>query len=133
MSPSTPFLSRIAGRTTTQRPLRRTSQLLSLEQRFMFDGAAVDVAHAAEPAHDSAPPPVPPAVEVRAPEPARDQGKKEVVLVDTSLADYKTLEAGVREGVGIVEFDGTKDGLAQIAAWAASQEGYDAIHILSHG
>ncbi len=133
MSPSTPFLSRIAGRTTTQRPLRRTSQLLSLEQRFMFDGAAVDAAHAAEPAHDSAPPPVPPAVEVRAPEPARDQGKKEVVLVDTSLADYKTLEAGVREGVGIVEFDGTKDGLAQIAAWAASQEGYDAIHILSHG
>lgn len=133
MSPSTSFLSRIAGRTTTQRPLRRTSQLLSLEQRFMFDGAAVDAAHAAEPAHDSAPPPVPPAVEVRAPEPARDQGKKEVVLVDTSLADYKTLEAGVREGVGIVEFDGTKDGLAQIAAWAASQEGYDAIHILSHG
>jgi hypothetical protein len=115
-----------------RRPLRRTSQLLPLEQRFMFDGAVADAAHAAQ-AHDSAPPPVPPAVTVRAAEPARDEGKKEVVLVDTSLANHKSLEAGVRAGVGIVEFDGSRDGLAQIAQWAASQSGLDAIHILSHG
>jgi hypothetical protein len=115
-----------------RRPLRRTSQLLPLEQRFMFDGAVADAAHAAQ-AHDSAPPPVPPAVTVRAAEPARDEGKKEVVLVDTSLANHKSLEAGVRDGVGIVEFDGSRDGLAQIAQWAASQSGLDAIHILSHG
>ncbi len=116
--------------------LRRTSQLLSLEQRFMFDGAAaVDATHAAQ-APDVLPPPTPPAapaVTVREAEPAKDNGKKEVVLVDTSLVDYKTLEAGIREGVGIVEFDGSKDGLAQIAAWASTQSGLDAIHILSHG
>ncbi len=99
----------------------------------MFDGAVADAAHAAQAAHDSAPPPVPPAVEVRAAEPAKDQGRKEVVLVDTSLANYRSLEAGVRDGVGIVEFDGSRDGLAQIAQWAASQHGLDAIHILSHG
>jgi len=99
----------------------------------MFDGAAVDAAHAAT-AHDTTPPPpVPPAVVVRAAEPLKDEGKKEVVLVDTSLANYKSLEAGIRDGVGIVEFDGSKDGLAQIAQWAATQTGYDAIHILSHG
>jgi hypothetical protein len=115
-----------------RRPLRTTSQLLPLEQRFMFDGAVADAVHAAQ-AHDSAPPPVPPAVTVRAAEPARDEGKKEVVLVDTSLANHKSLEAGVRDGVGIVEFDGSRDGLAQIAQWAASQSGLDAIHILSHG
>ena len=107
-----------AATTSVRRPLRRASQLLPLEQRFMFDGAAADAAHAAQ-AHESAPPPPPPAVTVRAAEPARDEGRKEVVLVDTSLANYKSLEAGVRAGVGIVEFDGSRDGLAQIAQWAA--------------
>ncbi len=119
-----------------RRTLRPSSQLLPLEQRFMFDGAVAasvaDSAHAAQ-AHEAAPPPVPPAVTVRAAEPARDEGKKEVVLVDTSVANYKSLEAGVRDGVGIVEFDGSRDGLAQIAQWAAGQSGIDAIHILSHG
>ena len=76
--------------------LRRTSQLLSLEQRFMFDGAAVvDAAHAAQ-APDAAVAAVPPAVTVREAEPAKDSGKKEVALVDTSVANYKALEAGVR-------------------------------------
>ncbi|WP_175626593.1 MULTISPECIES: Ig-like domain-containing protein [Oxalobacteraceae] len=124
-------LNLTAAALSTRRPLRRASQLMSLEQRFMFDGAVADAAHAATP--DSAPPPVPPAVTIRAAEPAKDDGKKEVVLVDTSLANYKTLEAGIRDGVGIVEFDGSRDGLAQIAQWAASQNGLDAIHILSHG
>jgi hypothetical protein len=132
-SPTSP-LRLSAGALATRRPLRAASQLLALEQRFMFDGAVADAAHAAQGAHDSAPPPpVPPAVEVRAAEPAKDQGKKEVVLVDTSLANYKALEAGVRDGMGIVEFDGSRDGLAQIAQWAATQSGLDAIHILSHG
>jgi hypothetical protein len=134
MNPSISPLRLRAGAIGSRRPLRAASQLLALEQRFMFDGAVADAAHAAQAAHDSAPPPpVPPAVEVRAAEPAKDQGKKEVVLVDTSLANYKSLEAGVRDGVGIVEFDGSRDGLAQIAQWAAKQSGLDAIHILSHG
>ncbi len=124
-------LNLTAAALSTRRPLRRASQLMSLEQRFMFDGAVADAAHAATP--DSTPPPVPPAVTIRAAEPAKDDGKKEVVLVDTSLANYKTLEAGIREGVGIVEFDGNKNGLAQIALWAANEGGYDAIHIMSHG
>lgn len=126
-----------AGLASAMRPL-------ALEQRFMFDGAAVDAsadaahagaaAFAADGAHGAtAVLLVPQAVEVRAAHPALDGGKKEVVLVDTSVADYKTLEAGVRDGVGIVEFDGSADGLAQIAAWAATQSNYDAIHILSHG
>jgi hypothetical protein len=133
-------LHQAAGDTATKsagrRTLRAASQLLPLEQRFMFDGAlagaaggAGDAAHAAEAAAAAAAT----AVTVRAADPAKDQGRKEVVLVDTSLAGYKTLEAGVRDGVGIVEFDGKADGLKQIAAWAGSQSGLDAIHILSHG
>jgi hypothetical protein len=136
--PLYPLHQAAAQPTVSRRPLRRSSQLLPLEQRFMFDGAVAsavaDSAHAAEAAAAAAAAAaVPPAVTVRAADPGKDQGKKEVVLVDTSLADYKTLEAGLRDGVGIVEFDGGSDGLAQIAAWAATQSGLDAIHILSHG
>lgn len=117
--------------------LRRASRLLSLEQRFMFDAAAIataadavhhndtqDAAHAAETAA---------AHLVRAADPGANDGKKEVVFVDTSLANYQALEAGVRAGVAIVEFNGAADGLAQIAQWAQNNTGYDAIHILSHG
>ena len=69
---------------STRRPLRRASQLMSLEQRFMFDAAVADAAHAAAP--DSVPPPVPPAVTVRAAEPAKDDGKKEVESVLNAFA-----------------------------------------------
>jgi len=136
MNQSIASLLRSAMNATAGPRLRRNSQLLSLEQRFMFDGAAVaDAAHAAQTpdAAATAAPALPPAVTVREAEPAKDNGKKEVVLVDTSLANYKALEAGVRDGVGIVEFDCSKDGLAQIAQWASTQSGLDAIHILSHG
>lgn len=112
---------------------------LALEQRLMFDGAAaVDVAHAVVeaplPAADALPlPDAPAAVEIRTAEVSQNQGRKEAVFIDTTLSDWQTLAAGVREGVAIVTFDGTRDGLAQIAAWAAGQQGYDAFHILSHG
>ncbi|WP_323145091.1 Ig-like domain-containing protein [Massilia phyllosphaerae] len=124
-----------------RRTLRRTSRLLPLEQRFMFDGAAVataaDAVHAR--AHEvsladaAATAAVASAHEVRSADAGRNDGKKEVVFVDTSVADYRTLEAGLRDGMAIIEFDGARDGLAQIAAWAARNSGYDAIHILSHG
>lgn len=73
------------------------------------------------------------AAETRAASPSQLEGRKEVALVDTSVKDYQSLEQGIGAGVGIVEFDGSKDGLAQIAQWAATASGYDAIHILSHG
>ena len=73
------------------------------------------------------------AAETRAANPSQLEGRKEVVLVDTSVKDYQSLEQGIGAGVGIVEFDGSKDGLAQIAQWATTASGYDAIHILSHG
>jgi len=122
-----------------RKPLKRAVHLRSLEQRFMFDGAAVvDASHAAQAAAADAASIKslalqPGAVEVRAADPPRDQGRKEAVFIDTSLGDYKTLEAAVADGKAIIEFDGLKDGLAQIAGWAASHAGYDAIHILSHG
>ncbi|CUW40823.1 protein of unknown function（containing Cadherin-like domain,1230-1310;785-891;1645-1742;containing Immunoglobulin-like fold domain,1230-1303;785-887;1645-1741;containing Dystroglycan-type cadherin-like domain,1223-1311;1647-1747) [Magnetospirillum sp. XM-1] len=109
--------------------------ILALEPRMMFDGAAVvDAAHAAADAAAKALIPVVAApLEVRAADPSKDGGKKEVVFIDTSVADYRTLEAAVKDGVGIVEVDGGQSGLAQMAKWAEIHAGYDSISILSHG
>src|SRR3569623_1299143 len=118
-------------------PLKHSRKpILVLEQRIVFDGAAgEDVTHAVtDQSHamtDSAP--VSPPNQVSAAEPAKDNGKKEVVFIDTSVADYQTLIDGVRPGVELELIDGAKNGLDQIAMWAETHTGYDAIHILSHG
>ena len=119
-----------------QSPARRGNRLMALEQRFMFDGAAVttavEAAHALSDVHASthdAPAPV----EVREADPARNDGKKEVVFIENNLADYQTLVNGVKAGVEVELLDSTQDGLSQMVQWAQTHNGYDAIHILSHG
>ncbi|MBI5165438.1 MAG: DUF4347 domain-containing protein [Magnetospirillum sp.] len=111
------------------------SLILALEPRLMFDGAAaVDTAHAAADAAAKALiPAVAAPVVVRDADPARDGGRKEVAFVDTSVRDFRILEAGIRDGVAIVEIDGGESGLAQMAQWAGTQSGFDAIHLFSHG
>jgi VCBS repeat-containing protein len=114
---------------------RSAHLMMALEPRWMFDGAAaVDAAHAAADAaaHALIPVTVSP-VEVRAADPTKDSGKKEVAFVDTSIAGYQVLEAGIHDGIAIVEIAGGQSGLAQMAQWAESHSGFDAIHILSHG
>ncbi|WP_407321879.1 DUF4347 domain-containing protein [Dickeya ananatis] len=58
---------------------------------------------------------------------------KEVVFIDTSVADYQQLASGVKDGVEVVLLDAGKDGLSQIAQWAQTHTGYEAIHIISNG
>jgi hypothetical protein len=115
-----------------------TNGIMALEPRVMFDGAAVtDAAHAA--ADDVAKaliPDVPAAVEIRAADPAQGGGKKEVAFVDTGLSDWSSLVAGIAAANPSVEIqllDGSGGGLAQMAKWADSHSGYDAIHLISAG
>jgi hypothetical protein len=122
---------------------------MALEQRFMFDAAAVtavtdpqyalealqsdntandsDLARFAEPATVTSP------VTVRALDVALNNGRKEVAFIDTGVTDYQTLVDGISAGVEVVLLDAGQDGLAQMALWAQSHSGYDAIHVLSHG
>ncbi|TAN71022.1 MAG: DUF4347 domain-containing protein [Magnetospirillum sp.] len=58
---------------------------------------------------------------------------KEVAFVDSSVADWQGLVDGLRPGVEVVMLDAGRDGLAQMAEWAETHSGYDAIHVLSHG
>jgi hypothetical protein len=114
----------------------------------MFDGAAAaDAAHVAADAAaahaaphtaadaaakaqiDAAPVPV----AVREADPSKDNGKKEVVFIDTAVADYQKLVEAVRPGVEIRLIDTSQNGLAQIAKWAETHSDYDSIQIFSHG
>lgn len=122
--------------------------ILALEPRIMFDGAAAaDAAHVAADAAaahaaphtaadaaakaqiDAAPVPV----AVREADPSKDNGKKEVVFIDTAVADYQKLVEAVRPGVEIRLIDTSQNGLAQIAKWAETHSDYDSIQIFSHG
>ncbi|WP_187394896.1 Ig-like domain-containing protein [Pigmentiphaga aceris] len=55
------------------------------------------------------------------------------MLIDSALHDRQVLIDGVPEGVEVVAFGGDREGLADLAAWAVTAEGYDAIHLLCHG
>lgn len=70
---------------------------------------------------------------IRAADGSLNDGRSEVVFIDTSIEDWQTLADGVKSGMEVVLLDGSSDGLAQMAAWAEGKSGYDAIHILSHG
>ena len=132
-----------SSRCQSARSRRRPAiNLMALEPRMMFDGVASVAAHPAVDAAAHAMPdaaaqaliPVAPApVMVRAADPSRDDGKKEAVFVDSSVPDVLALISGVRAGVEIDLIDGSQDGLAQIARWAETHSGYDAIHVLGHG
>ncbi|WP_067487315.1 DUF4347 domain-containing protein, partial [Dickeya sp. CSL RW240] len=59
--------------------------------------------------------------------------RKELVVIDTSVINYQTLVNNVPAGTDVLLLDSSKDGLSQLAVWAETHTGYDAIHILSHG
>lgn len=57
----------------------------------------------------------------------------QVVFVESNVKDYQSLISQLPSGYEVVVLDSSKDGLAQIAAWASTHSGYSAIHIVSHG
>lgn len=57
-----------------------------------------------------------------------------VAFIDTRLADYSTLVAGIDASVtDIVLIDANEDGLARMAAYLSEHDGIEAIHVLGHG
>jgi len=67
---------------------------------------------------------------------AAEARRTEIAFVDTALAGWETLAAGIRASrpdIEIAPLDTASHAVAQMAAWAGDHRGYDAIHILSHG
>ena len=133
----------------------RKSHLLALEPRMMFDaamaattGAVTEarVAESGEPAHHDAEPSLsePHQVESRdaaAPErgqadmieAAPPEGGREIVFIDTAVADYRQLVEAWKGRGEIVLIDRNADGLDQVRAALAGRSDVTAIHIVSHG
>lgn len=122
-----------AGLSSAMRPL-------ALEQRFMFDGAALaTVADAA--AHL----PVPDATADMAVDPgllhalavepaaATSNSQHELVVVDSQVQNYLQLLGGAAPDVEVLILDGTQNGLQQLSNYLQGRRDIDAIHILSHG
>jgi hypothetical protein len=60
-------------------------------------------------------------------------GISEIVFIDTAVADYQSLVAGVKPGIATVILDSQQDGIAQISEYLADCQGISALHVISHG
>jgi hypothetical protein len=132
---------------------RRKPQLMALEPRFMFDGAAVttavaagalpDALHHADAGARTADLPAPAALEqadagatpayAAATAQSTPSARNEVVFIDTTVTNWQDLAADTKSGASVVLLDPTRDALQQIAQALQGKQGVDAIHIVSHG
>ncbi|WP_026688090.1 DUF4347 domain-containing protein, partial [Azovibrio restrictus] len=58
---------------------------------------------------------------------------REAAFIDTGIAHYGALVDALPPDMDLVLLDGTRDGLARMAEWAAGHSGYTALHVFSHG
>ncbi len=59
--------------------------------------------------------------------------RKEIVFIDTSVDDYHTLMEGIDPNAEVILLDPTRDGIEQIAEILGERTNVDAVHIISHG
>jgi hypothetical protein len=60
-----------------------------------------------------------------------DDGKHEIVFIDSNLTNWQQLVDSARSGVEVVLINGQGDGLKEIANYVSGQSQIDAIHIVS--
>ncbi|AXS79455.1 VCBS domain-containing protein [Dechloromonas sp. HYN0024] len=119
---------------------RRKPSPLALEQRLMFDGAAVATA-APDPIADTSGASTVIDKGIASTTDTSREGalaasqtpSREVAFIDTTVENWQALAAGVKSGVEIVLLTSGTDGIEQIANFLGGKTGFDAIHILSHG
>jgi hypothetical protein len=57
----------------------------------------------------------------------------EIVFIDTAVADYQSLVAGVKPGIATVILDSNQGGIAQISEYLAGCQEVSAVHVICHG
>lgn len=133
-------------------------QMLRLEPRLVFDGAAVDTLVDSgymvtevmpEAAHDgvverpeTVAPAIAPVTEKSALEtgdlpdldaPTPQVGRVEIILIDASVTDWKTLTAGLSPEIPVILLPSAGDGVAALAEALAEYSHIDTLHLVSHG
>jgi len=118
---------------------RRRPSPLALEQRFMFDGAAVatvDVVHhsldhagaTADTVFINALAGIR-AATVDAPTAA----PRDIAFVDTRVSNWQSLVGNIRPGIEVVLIQPSDNGIATMLSTLKGQTGIDAIYIVGHG
>lgn len=132
---------------------RLTGTCIALEPRILFDGAAL--ATGAEVVQDTTTqdqPGVPDAksetgtdsstnTEASKSEAIWSSGlslstpsdRKEIVFIDTRVANYQTLMDGIDPAAEVILLDHTRDGIEQMSEVLSHRSDIDAIHVISHG
>ncbi|MEB0298224.1 DUF4347 domain-containing protein, partial [Pseudomonas sp. 10S4] len=143
------WLSKGKSRITEGARALAAPMIMSLEPRMLFDGAvAATVADAAQPESH------PTADAAKAPNADHPVASKDthgqadatpaaatpvavpgqsVVFVDSRVKDADSLLKGVAPGTQVVQLDGSKDGLQQIADYLGSHQGVSTVEIIAHG
>lgn len=116
------------------------TELMALEARIMFDGAAaVEAADVAMDAIASTDAPDAPDQQetsdalVTAIGEMPQSARNEIYFVDAAVQDPAALFAAIPVGAEIVLLDASQDGVEQIASVLDGRNDVDAIHILAHG
>jgi hypothetical protein len=114
---------------------RRKPGLMRLEQRLMFDGAAVgtavDVVDTADVADASALTEsvfAPHATAITA-----NPGRQEIAFVDAGIEGYEALVDAIDPAIETVVVDADADGLQVLLATLVEHSDVDAVHLLGHG
>ncbi|SDS85165.1 VCBS repeat-containing protein [Halopseudomonas sabulinigri] len=121
------------------KPLKPQSQAMALEQRILFDGAAVTAAadqiddsathHAAANTTDDHAPLQPEAMA----NPAVAAAPRHLVVIDSRVENHEQLAAQLPDDVQALIINGDQDGIAAITAALQQMQDVDSIQILSHG
>ena len=124
--------------TSSFKPLKPQSQAMALEQRILFDGAAVAAAdqfddsgthHAAATAADEHHQIQPEAIA----NPATASSPRHLLVIDSRVEDYEQLAAQLPDDVQTLIIDSEQDGIAAITDALQQMQDVDSIQILSHG
>ncbi|MDX9843177.1 MAG: Ig-like domain-containing protein [Aquabacterium sp.] len=128
--------SREGASTPLAEGAHRPIRLMALEQRFMFDGAAVatvlDAALAVDPNAHAIDTSIHGAALVGG-GPSEGDRQAVVVFVDSRVTDAELLLQGVGPGATVVHLDATKDGVKQMADYLSQHGNQDSVQIIAHG
>ncbi len=119
------------------------ADLLALEPRILFDGAAVATGLEAFDAVDGEVADQPGSNSQAADDTAllealsdfgpQNERRNEIAFVDTSVEGYEQIIASFADSIEIILIDNTGDGVEQIASVLSDRQDIDGIHIISHG
>ena len=130
------MFSKAKGPKSRRQLNRSVPQLMKLEQRLMFDGAAAETV--VETATQAATGEVDPmhgheGDQLLAPAATQPPAPREIAFIDARLPDWQTLVDGIAPGIDVVVIEQGESGIDKMLSVLNGQHDIVALHILGHG